>query len=133
MSSGNHGGSPGAILPTFFTQQQSIQEPTTTNEGNPERNWSGVLRGSGIDTKITRTESNGGTEAKSPNQRASIVEADERLDSTLEQDAPLNSQVNGKGAPIGKEICEEKPGNGNVWDIWPIPPRSIKRWDKPDP
>ncbi|KAG8827162.1 hypothetical protein FRC17_007963 [Serendipita sp. 399] len=37
-----------------------------------------------------------------------------------------------KAKLTGKTMVEEeKPGSGHVWDVWPILPRNVRRWDKP--
>ncbi|CAG8754986.1 16031_t:CDS:2, partial [Acaulospora colombiana] len=134
MSFMNRSGSFGAILPTFFTHQQPTQEPTSIiTEEKPKRKWSDIFRGRSIDTTIARSPSTGGTMV-SPNRTASPIEAGDGVDGTFERIIPATTQPNEKGPLTGKTLCEEeKPGNGHVWDIWPIMPKTVRRWDKPDP
>jgi hypothetical protein len=138
MSFMNRSGSFGAILPTFFTHQHPTQEPTsitntTTTEEKPKRKWSDIFRSLSVDTTIARSVSPEMV-AELHNRTASPIETTEGVDGTFERIIPQNSQPNEKGLLTGKTLCEEeKPGNGNVWDIWPIMPKSVRRWDRPDP
>jgi hypothetical protein len=126
-------GSFGTVLPLHWTTPQPEQanaDSTDTTE-KPTRKRS-LFRGlTKIDTTIQRHPSD--ALVMSPDgSTSSPVEAGE-LDGTFDQMiSEGKKKITEKQKFEGKTLIEEeKPGEGNVWDVWARMPNDVRRWNKP--
>jgi hypothetical protein len=127
-------GSFGTVLPLHWTTpqpQQSANAESTGSTEKPTRKRS-LFRGlTKINTTIQRHPSD--ALVMSPTgTTSSPVEAGE-LDGTFDEMIPeggrkLTQKLKFEGKTL---IEEEKPGEGNVWDVWARMPKDVRRWDKP--
>jgi hypothetical protein len=130
-------GSFGTVLPLHWTtpQPQPQLQPaagTTGTTEKPTRKRS-LFRGlTKIDTTIQRHPSD--ALVMSPTgTTSSPVEAGE-IDGTFDQMIPEGGKkkLTEKRKLEGKTLIEEeKPGEGNVWDVWARMPKDVRRWHKP--
>ncbi|KIM28673.1 hypothetical protein M408DRAFT_8509 [Serendipita vermifera MAFF 305830] len=132
----------GTLLPLHWQQpngtpapqaQPAVVQSTPTSE-KPVKKKSLLQRLPRINTTVQRHGSDALVMSPSGGTTASPVEAAE-LDGTFDQMVPEKKKKrNHKKGQLseGKTLVEEeKPGEGNVWDVWARLPRDARRWEKP--
>jgi hypothetical protein len=116
----------------------SAQNHTYTNAQGHRRKWSSLFRSlEQIDTEKANEHghrrSNSGGLIMSPMSDGTVcVEPEDgTFDEVIGRRMGLEKQ--GTDATMINDSAqqEEKPGDGNVWDVWAVMPKNVRRWNKP--